>query len=127
MSKLNYYQKKNAPSPLEQVENEKERQNILKAVRATEMHMILSGIAMGILQILSVTSMGILTLGQLRYQRAPSRGTVSEGARWYTYVKFFVYGKTAGIMYNSNNSEATGYVRNLLGFSGFLVVQTFYS
>lgn len=51
MPKLNYYQKKSAPSPLEQVENEKERQNIVKAVRATEMHMIPSklGVLRGVL------------------------------------------------------------------------------
>ena len=33
----------------------------------------------------------------------------------------------AGITYNTNNSETSGQVRNLLGFTGFLVVQTFYS
>jgi hypothetical protein len=37
-------------------------------------------------------------------------------------IFFPVYGKTARIAYNTNNSRATGYVRNLLGFPGFLVV-----
>ncbi len=33
----------------------------------------------------------------------------------------------SGITHNANNSEATEQVRNLLGFTGFLVVQTFNS
>ena len=42
-------------------------------------------------------------------------------------IFFPVYGKTAGITYNANNSEATRLVRKLLGFPGFLMVQTFHS
>ena len=42
-------------------------------------------------------------------------------------ILFPVYGKIAGITYNANNSEATRLVRKLLGFPGFLMVQTFYS
>lgn len=89
MPKLSYYQKKDAPCVLEQVESKKERRNILKAVRATEVHMVLSGIAMGSLQTLSVTSVGILTSDQLRYQRTPSRGRVSEGALMVHLRKYF--------------------------------------
>lgn len=37
-------------------------------------------------------------------------------------IFFPVYGKTARITNNSNNSGATGYIRNLLGFPGFLEV-----
>ncbi|MBS6183388.1 MAG: transposase, partial [Erysipelotrichaceae bacterium] len=54
MPKLNYYQKKNAPTPLECVEAEKSRKKVLEAIRAIEMHMTLSCIAMGILQSLSI-------------------------------------------------------------------------
>ena len=50
MPKLSYYQKKEEPSPLERVENEKSRRKVLETVRAIEMHMALSCIAMGILQ-----------------------------------------------------------------------------
>ena len=44
-----------------------------------------------------------------------------------TEILFPVYGKTAGITHNADNSGAAGSVWNLLGFTGFLVVQTFYS
>ena len=37
------------------------------------------------------------------------------------------YGTNARITYNANNSGTAGKVRNLLGFTGFLVMQTFYS
>jgi hypothetical protein len=47
MPKLNYYRKKEEPSPLECVEGEKSRKKVLEAVRAIEMHMALSCIAMG--------------------------------------------------------------------------------
>ena len=47
MPKLSYYQKTGEPGPLEQVDDERSRQNILKAVRAIEMHMALSCIAKG--------------------------------------------------------------------------------
>ena len=54
MPKLSYYQKKGEPTPMERVEGEKPRQKVLEAVRAIEMHMALSCIAMGILQSLSI-------------------------------------------------------------------------
>lgn len=80
MPKLSYYQKKGEPTPLEQVETEKARKKILEAVRATEMHMQLSCIAMGILQSLSVNRIGMISPSQIRYQRTPSRERVSEAA-----------------------------------------------
>ena len=78
MPKLNYYRKKEEPSPLECVEGEKSRKKILEAVRAIEMHMALSCIAMGILQSISIFYIGKVSSGQLRYQRTPSKGRVSE-------------------------------------------------
>ena len=47
MPRLNYYRKKTEPSPLKQVENDHARRKILQAVRAVEMHMVLSCIALG--------------------------------------------------------------------------------
>lgn len=90
MPKLNYYQKMNAPSPLEQVEDEKSRRNILKAVGAIEMHMVLSCIAMGILQSISIYLLGKLSSDQLRYQRTPSKGRVSEAALM-TYLRRYFF------------------------------------
>ena len=80
MPTLNHYQKKEEPTALERVEGEKSRRKVLEAVRATEMHMALSCIAMGILQSISIRFTGEIIPGQLRYQRTPSRGRVSEAA-----------------------------------------------
>lgn len=74
MPKLSYYQKKGDPTPLECVEDEKSQEKILEAVRATEMHIALSCIAMGILQSLSIIYIGKIDSRQIRYQRTPSKG-----------------------------------------------------
>ena len=89
MPRLSYYQKAGEAGPLEQVTDEKSRQNILKAVRAIEMHMAQSCIAMGILQSISVSSLGKLSSNQLRYQRTPSKGRVSEAALMAHLRKYF--------------------------------------
>ena len=89
MPKLSYYQKAGEAGPLEQVTDEKSRQNILKAVRAIEMHMAQSCIAMGILQSISVSSLEKLSSNQLRYQRTPSKGRVSEAALMAHLRKYF--------------------------------------
>lgn len=89
MPKLSYYRKKEEPAPLDQVESEKARKRILGAVRATEMHIALSCIAIGILQSLSILFMGKIKSNQLRYQRTPSRDRVSEGALMQYFRKHF--------------------------------------
>lgn len=92
MPKLSYYQKVGETGPLERVKDERGRRNILKAVRATELHMVLSCIAMGILQNISVCSAGKVSSNQLRYQRTPSRGRVSEAALMvYLRNYFFLF------------------------------------
>ena len=80
MPKLSYYLKEGEPTPLEQVEDEHARQKVLEAVRATEMHMALSCIAIGILQSITILFIGKVSSSQLRYQRTPSKGRVSEAA-----------------------------------------------
>lgn len=89
MPKLSYYQKKGAPTPLERVEGEKPRRKVLEAVRAIEMQMALSCIAMGILQSLSIRLIGKVSSRQIRYQRTPSKGRVSEAALMYYFRKHF--------------------------------------
>ena len=89
MPKLSYYQKKVDPAPLECVESEKSRRKVLETVRAIEMHMALSCIAMGILQSLSIRSIGKVSSSQLRYQRTPSKGRVSEAAVMHCLRKHF--------------------------------------
>lgn len=89
MPKLSYYQKKGEPAPLERVKEEKSRRKILEAVRAIEMHMALSCIAMGILQSISIEYIGKVSSSQIRYQRTPSRGRVSEATVMHYLRKHF--------------------------------------
>ncbi len=89
MPKLSHYQKKGDPTPLERVEDEKSRKKVLEAVRATEMHMALSCIAMGVLQSLSIYYIGKISSDQIRYQRTPSQGRVSEAALMHYFRKHF--------------------------------------
>ena len=74
---------------MEQVKEGHARQKVLEAVRAIEMHMALSCIAMGILQSLSILFAGGISPSQLRYQRTPSRGRVSEAAVMDYLRKYF--------------------------------------
>ena len=89
MPKLSYYQKKGEPTPLERVKDEKCREKILEAVRAIETHMALSCIAMGILQSLSIRFVGKVSSSQIRYQRIPSKGRVSEAVLMHYFRKHF--------------------------------------
>ena len=89
MPRLNHFRKTGEADPLEQVRDERSRRNILKAVRATEMHMAISCIAMGVLQSISVSWTGKLGSDQLRYQRTPSKGRVSEAALMVHLRKYF--------------------------------------
>ena len=89
MPRLSYYQKKGEPEPLERVEGEKPRRKVLEAVRAIEMHMALSCISMGILQSLSIRYIGKIGSSQIRYQRTPSKGRVSEATLMHYFRKHF--------------------------------------
>ena len=89
MPKISYYQKKGEPAPMELVAGEKPRKKVLEAVRAMEMHMILSCIAIGILQSLSICFIGKVNSNQIRYQRTPSRGRVSEATLMHYLRKHF--------------------------------------
>lgn len=89
MPRLNYYQKKGEPMPLEQVEEGHARQKVLEAVRAIEMHMALSCIAIRILQSLSIRYIGKVSSSRIRYQRTPSKGRVSEATLMHYFRKHF--------------------------------------
>lgn len=91
MPKLSYYQKRSDPAPMELVKDEKSRKKILEAVRAIEMHMALSCIAMGILQSLSIYFIGKVGSNQIRYQRTPSKGRVSEAALMHYFRNHFFH------------------------------------
>lgn len=89
LPKLSYYQKKGEPTPLERVKDETSRKKVLEAVRATEMHMALSCIAMELLQSLSISCIGKVRSDQIRYQRTPSRGRISEATLMHYLRKHF--------------------------------------
>ena len=109
MPKLSYYQKKDEPSPLERVGNEKSRRKVLETVRAIEMHMALSCIAMGILQSVSIRFAGEFHPGQIRYQRTPSRGGCQKPLSCTICGNIFPpFRKTARIMHNADNSGTAG-------------------
>lgn len=91
MPKLSYYLKDGEPTPLEQVKDGHARQKVMEAVRATEMHMALSCIAIGMLQSLSIRFVGKVSSSQLRYQRTPSEGRVSEAAIMHYLRKHFFH------------------------------------
>ena len=86
MPLLNRFRKKADPLPLESVTSPKDRRRILKTVRATELYALISSIAMGILQILSIEFDTPELRAQLRYQRTPAGARISE-ANLMSYLR----------------------------------------
>jgi len=92
MPRLNRFLKKTDPLPLESVTSPKDRERILKTVRATELYALISSIAMGILQILSVEFDTPELRAQLRYQRTPAGDRISEAnIMCYLRQRIFVF------------------------------------
>lgn len=93
MPKLSHFRKKGAPDILEAVESPKARQKILEAVQAIELHMVLSCVAMGTLQMLALYIADKPDNGKvrsLRYLRTPSADIASEATiMWYLRKYFF--------------------------------------
>ena len=91
MPKLNHYRKNTDTSPMELVTGEHTRKKILETIRAIEVHMILSCIAMGILQILTLTVLSEerVSYEKLRYLRTPSQGRISEATLSIIYENIF--------------------------------------
>lgn len=90
MPKLSYYKKAGDAGPMSNVKDENARRKILKTVRAIEMHMLLSCIAMGILQVLSIHLTGTVDSSQLRYQRTPAKERISEAALMH-YLRKYIF------------------------------------
>ena len=92
MPRLNRFLKKTDPLPLESVTSPKDRKRILKTVRATELYALISSIAMGILQILSVEFDTPALRAQLRYRGAPAGERISEAnLMGYLRQRIFVF------------------------------------
>ena len=66
MPKLDYYRKQTEAEPLEKVTDETARKKILETVTAIEIHIALSCIARGIVQILSVPQTGTVDSNKIR-------------------------------------------------------------
>ena len=82
--------KKSEAEPLTKVTDETARKKILETVKAIEMHMALSCIAMGIIQILSVRLTGTVDANEIRYLRTPSEGKLSEATIMY-YLRHHIF------------------------------------
>ncbi len=78
MPRLNHFRRKTDPDPLGAVTREADREKIRKAVRATEMYALMSCIAMGIIQIISIEDGCTIPSSSFRFQRTPARAKPSE-------------------------------------------------
>ncbi len=90
MPTLSHFQKKEDPGPLEQIQSEQSKDMVRKTVRATEMYVLLSCIAMGIIQMLSVDPAFEISKSELRYQRTPAKAAPSEGNIMY-YLRNHIF------------------------------------
>ena len=100
---------------------EKSCQKVLEAVRAVEMHMALPCIAMRIYR--AFPSALLEKPVPARYvtrEHLPKAGCQNQLLCAICENIFSFFRKTAGIAHSMNNSSATGRVRNLLGFMGFI-------
>lgn len=78
MPKLKRYLKKGEAHPLEQVIDEKEKENIQLTIKAIEGYVMCSCIAMGLLQLIAVRFSHLVPGLFFRYLRTPSKAIVSE-------------------------------------------------
>ena len=85
MPKLNHYAKREAPDPLSQITNAKERKHILDCIRATEAFVTCATIAMGIVQLISIKECKSGSIRKIRYLRTPSKMKPSEGTVMYFF------------------------------------------
>ena len=78
--KLDRYQKKGSPDPLNKVMDTKQRDHIIKTVKATEGYLLFCCIAAGILQMLCLKYEGKIKISNFRYLRTPSHSVMSEAS-----------------------------------------------
>ncbi|WLR43844.1 hypothetical protein LC087_06905 [Bacillus carboniphilus] len=97
MPKLRRYAKKGMIHPLEEMEDEKEKELILSALKAIEGFVMCSCIAMGMLQMLSLTFSTKINESPVRFLRTKSNPIVSEATVAYYLRKttFSLFSKTS--------------------------------
>ena len=96
MPRLNYYRKKDAPHPLESVTCKKKQQLIINKLKAIEGYVLLSAIALGLLQIISLKFGSSINLKKIRFLRTYSSEYASE-ATVRAYLRknlFLLFAKT---------------------------------
>ncbi len=94
MPKLSYFHKKGDPDILEAVEAPREKQKVLEAAQAIELHMVLSCVAIGTVQMLALYIADKPANDKakaLRYLRTPSADIVSEATIMWYLRKYFFY------------------------------------
>jgi hypothetical protein len=97
LEKLNRFSKRDDPSPMDKVTDDDAKRNIIKKVRAIEMYVLCSSIALGLLQILSLKLGVCLGSADLRDLRTYSNEYPSE-ATMMTYIRnqiYFAFAETA--------------------------------
>ena len=90
MPKLNRYQKKDSPQPLDQITEPKEQERIVKKIQAIEGYVMCSCIALGLLQILAMHFSEEINPISFRYMRTISKEIMSEGTV-ACYLKKFIF------------------------------------
>jgi len=78
MPKLKRYLKKNEKPPIEEIDNPQDKEKIRLTVKAIEGYVMFSCIAMGLLQMISLTFSKEIQTISFRYLRTPSKVIVSE-------------------------------------------------
>ena len=92
MDKINHFCKQTDADPLDTASSPEDRMKIIRTLRAIEVYVLLSCIAMGILQGISVEYERGKFTGKLRYQRTPARKRPSEAnIKAYLGHIFFVH------------------------------------
>ena len=102
LPKLNHFAKSSAPDPLSAVNDEKSRKRILSNIKAIEGFVLFAGIAMGILQLISLSDEFTEKVCRSRYLRTPSREKPSEATVMY-YLRRTIF----LLMLNSPDSPIT--------------------
>ena len=90
LGKLNKYRKKGEPDSLELIDHVDDKRLIVGKIRAIEMYVLCSNIALGLLQIISLHMSDALNLKNIRYLRTYSSAVASE-ATMATFIRKQIY------------------------------------
>ena len=106
LPKLNHFSKNGDPDPLSQVTDEHAREKVLNNIHAIEGFVLFANIAMGILQLISLSEMDAESVRKLRYLRTPSRKNPSEAT-----VMYYLRNNIFSLLLKSPDSPITEIIR----------------